>query len=63
MKALAFKAALLEAAAGSAGAWIAAAELFDQLFILAYDAMTTLDVRLGVKIPSGVYSSTQKLKS
>jgi hypothetical protein len=62
-KALAFKTAFFEAAPGSTGAWIVATELFDQLFILADNALTALDLSFAVENPSGVCSSTQKLKS
>jgi hypothetical protein len=62
-KALPFEAAFLKAATGPAGAWIVAAELFDQFFILTDNAITALDVRLTAKSPSGVCSSIQKLKS
>jgi hypothetical protein len=49
--------------AGIAGAGIAAAELLDQFLVAVDDARTTFDLRLAVKIPSGVCSSTQKLWS
>ena len=63
MKASAFEAALLEALAGAAGAWVVTAELFDQFFVAVDDTDATLDLRLAVESPSDVYSSAQKLKS
>jgi len=54
---------MLVAFAGIARAGIVAAELLDQLLVAMDDARTAFDLRLAVKIPSGVCSSIQKLWS
>jgi hypothetical protein len=63
LKAAAFNAALFEAFARTAWAWIVATQLFDQFLVTVDDAMTTFDRGFAVESPSGVYSSLQKLNS
>ncbi len=52
---------MLVTPAGIAGAGIVAAKLLDQFLVAVDDARSAFDLRLAVKIPSGVCSLIQKL--
>jgi len=56
-------AAILEAPAGSARAWVVAAELLDQLLVAMDHAIAALDACFAVEIPSGACSCARKLTS
>ncbi len=53
----------MEALSGTTRARIVTAKFFDEFFVAADDAMATLYGGFAIESPSGVYSSTQKLKS
>lgn len=63
MKAFAFDAAFFETLPRATWARVVTTKFFDQFFVAANDTVAALYGGFAVESPSGVYSSTQKLKS